>query len=72
MYEGGFILSRIVKMSANFASEAKAAEVEAFHAAHPVAGTERTVKQTLESIRLNAQWLQRDEKNLLEWLAAQK
>jgi hypothetical protein len=34
-------------------------------------GTERTVNQTLEAIRLNAAWLARDEKKLQDWLSKQ-
>lgn len=44
----------------NFASEEKAAEVEAYFAQHKWSGTERGVQQAVESIRLNAAWLNRD------------
>lgn len=68
MYEGGFLLARIVKTTSQFASEAKAAEVEEFFKSNPTPGIERTVKQTLETIRLNASRLKKDEADLKEWL----
>ncbi|XP_041987811.1 puromycin-sensitive aminopeptidase [Aricia agestis] len=60
-YEGGFLLARLVKSTTeNFASEAMAREVEAFFADHVSPGTERSVQQALETVRLNAAWLRRD------------
>lgn len=47
-------------MTENFASEEKAAEVNAYFATHKWPGTERSVQQAVESIRLNADWLNRD------------
>ena len=45
----------------DFASHEKAAEVEAYFASHKWPGTERSVQQAVESIRLNADWLSRDQ-----------
>jgi aminopeptidase N len=42
--------------------------VSAFFRAHPVPGTERTRAQTLEMIRSNIVWKQRDLSKLLSWL----
>ncbi|XP_055688287.1 puromycin-sensitive aminopeptidase [Lutzomyia longipalpis] len=68
-YEGGFLLSRLVKyLTENFASEEKAKEVEAFFKEHQFPGTERTVSQSVETIRLNAAWLQRDLASTTEFL----
>lgn len=68
-YEGGFLLSRLVKyLTENFATEEKAKEVEAFFKEHQFPGTERTVSQSVETIRLNAAWLQRDLATTTEFL----
>lgn len=68
-YEGGFLLSRLVKyLTENFASEEKAKEVEAFFETCEIPGTERTVSQSVETIRLNAAWLNRDRDSMKEFL----
>jgi len=68
-YEGGFIINRFVSTcTQNFASEEYAKKVEAFFSAHPTPSAERTIKQSVENIRLNSAWLQRDEEGIKEWL----
>ncbi|XP_046484591.1 puromycin-sensitive aminopeptidase isoform X1 [Neodiprion pinetum] len=70
-YDGGFLLSRLVKFTTeNFATEESALEVEQFFADHPTPGTERTVQQSLETIRLNAAWLARDREAIKSYLSA--
>ncbi|XP_047517240.1 puromycin-sensitive aminopeptidase [Pieris napi] len=60
-YQGGFLVARLVKSTTeNFASEASAREIEEFFATHRSPGTERSVQQALETVRLNAAWLRRD------------
>lgn len=55
------MLSRLVKcLTENFANEARAVEVEQFFKKNLFPGTERTVSQSVETIRLNAAWLERD------------
>ncbi|PSN57011.1 Puromycin-sensitive aminopeptidase [Blattella germanica] len=69
-YQGGFLLARLVKYTTeNFASEEAAAEVETFFNEHPTPGTERTVQQSCETIRLNAAWLKRDRDSTREYLS---
>jgi len=68
-YPGGGLISRLVKyVTEDFVTEEMAAEVEKFFTENSFAGTERTVQQSIESIRLNAAWLQRDEHSLREHL----
>lgn len=55
-------------MTENFASEEKAAEVESYFATNSWPGTERAVKQAIESIRLNADWLNRDAAAIKSYL----
>lgn len=60
-FQGGFLLSRLVKSTTeNFASESSAQEIEQFFLTHSSPGTERSVQQALETVRLNAAWLRRD------------
>lgn len=68
-YQGGFLLSRLIKyLIENFASEERAKEVEEFLQANQIPGCERTVSQAVETIRLNAAWLQRDREQLAIFL----
>ncbi|XP_006620199.1 puromycin-sensitive aminopeptidase isoform X1 [Apis laboriosa] len=68
-YGGGFLISRLVKFTTeNFVTEERAKDVEEFFKDHPTPGTERTVQQSVESIRLNAAWLARDKDSIKEYL----
>lgn len=67
--QGGYLVTRLIKyVTENFATEEMAAEVEAFFRERQIAGTERTVQQSLETIRLNAAWLQRDQDSIRKYL----
>lgn len=67
--QGGFLLARLVKyLTENFASDERALEVEKFFQDNEFPGTERTVSQSVETIRLNAAWLKRDLPNITEYL----
>uniref|UniRef100_A0A1Q3EWT3 Aminopeptidase n=1 Tax=Culex tarsalis TaxID=7177 RepID=A0A1Q3EWT3_CULTA len=68
-YEGGFLLSRLIKyLTENFSTEERALEVEQFFKEHEFPGTERTVSQSIETIRLNVQWLKRDLEGISAYL----
>ncbi|XP_024935803.1 puromycin-sensitive aminopeptidase isoform X2 [Cephus cinctus] len=72
-YEGAFLLTRLVKFTTeNFVTEEAARDVEDFFAKHPIPGTERTVQQSVETIRLNAAWHARDMEAIKNFLASQK
>ncbi|XP_050301023.1 puromycin-sensitive aminopeptidase [Anthonomus grandis grandis] len=67
----GSLMTRLVKyLTENFTCEEKAKEVEAFFQEHSVPGSERTVQQSVESIRLNAKWLSRDEIAIQKYLSS--
>ncbi|KAK3888299.1 hypothetical protein Pcinc_007638 [Petrolisthes cinctipes] len=69
-YEGGYLVTRLIKyITENFTSEDMAREVEAFFKDRQIPGTERTVQQSLETIRLNAAWLNRDQQTIKKYLA---
>ncbi|XP_058067308.1 puromycin-sensitive aminopeptidase isoform X1 [Anopheles bellator] len=72
-YEGGFLLARLIKyLTENFSTEERAQEVEQFFREHEFAGTERTVSQSIETIRLNANWLRRDLDTITAYLKQQQ
>ena len=61
-YSSGFILmARLVKSSTtDLLGEERAREVEQYFTDHPMPGSERNVAQSVETIRLNTAWLERD------------
>ncbi|KZC12138.1 Puromycin-sensitive aminopeptidase [Dufourea novaeangliae] len=62
-YGGGYLLSRLVKViTEHFVTEEQAKDVEKFF----------EVQQSLESIRLNVAWLDRDLDSIKEFLTTQK
>jgi puromycin-sensitive aminopeptidase len=72
LYHSGSIglLGHILEGSASSFSEATDLEdVKRFFTSHPVPGTERTRKQTLEIIRSNIAWRCRDASDIETWLA---
>ncbi|XP_063815723.1 puromycin-sensitive aminopeptidase [Pseudophryne corroboree] len=72
-YQGGFLISRLIKLSVDgFASEKMAAEIKAFFDAHPAPSAERTVQQCCENILLNAAWLKRDADAMHQYLLLRK
>lgn len=70
-YGSGHLIARIVKCSTeNFTSEDKAQEVTKFFEANKFPGAERTIQQSVETIRLNASWLSRDADTIKAFLAS--
>ncbi|XP_056647683.1 puromycin-sensitive aminopeptidase [Diorhabda sublineata] len=66
----GQLLTRLIKyLTENFASDEKASEVERFFTEHKAPGTERTVQQSIETIKLNAAWLNRDSAAIKTYLS---
>lgn len=57
-------------LTENFASEDRAAEIADFFAKNSFPGTERTVQQSLETIRLNSEWLGRDSSDIKSYLSS--
>jgi len=71
MYQGGFLLNRLVKGVASvFATDAKAKEIEAFYAVNPCPSANRALDQALEIIRNNEKWLARDAATIRAWFDA--
>ena len=60
-YSGGFAASVLVKsFTTDLLGEERAREVEQYFTDHPMPGSERSVAQSVETIRLNTAWLERD------------
>lgn len=65
----GYLLTRLIKfIGENFATEQSAKEIEEFFKVHEISGTERTVQQAVETIRLNEAWLKRDTDAIRKYL----
>ena len=67
--EGGFAIMRIVGITSAFTTLEMRDDVERFFTDHPAPGAERTVRQSLERIALNAAWLERNRDGLAAWFA---
>jgi puromycin-sensitive aminopeptidase len=65
---GGFGIMRLVSITNHFADLEKLADVENFFREHPAPAAERTIRQALERIRLNAAWLEMNRPALGQWL----
>ena len=52
----------------SFADLEKRREIKVFLKQHPSPGTERNIRQALESIETSALWKKRDYENVLDWL----
>ncbi|XP_072515887.1 puromycin-sensitive aminopeptidase [Salminus brasiliensis] len=72
-YQGGFLISRLIKLTVDgFAIDKMAAEVKSFFESHHAPAAERTVQQCCENILLNAAWLKRDADDIHEYLLQRK
>ncbi|XP_063740156.1 puromycin-sensitive aminopeptidase isoform X2 [Eleginops maclovinus] len=72
-YQGGFLISRLIKLTVNgFAIDKMAAEIKSFFESHPAPSAERTVQQCCENILLNAAWLKRDADDISQYLLQRK
>ena len=65
--KGGFAVTRLVGITGSFATRDRFLEVEAFFQAHPAPSATRTIQQSLERIRLNTRWLERNRQELAQW-----
>jgi puromycin-sensitive aminopeptidase len=66
---GSFLLARMVSYATSgFASEEKAKEIEAFFKANPCPVADRTILQSLETVRANAAWIARDQEKVHQYL----
>ena len=62
--EGGFALMNLVSMTSRFTTHDRLEDVERFFADHPTPAADRTIRQSLERVRLNIAWLDRNRAEL--------
>ena len=65
--DGEFILGRLVSITSRFTTPEREEDVESFFRDHPTPSVERSIRQSLERIRVNAAWLARNRQGLAEW-----
>ena len=68
--KGGFAITRLVAVAGGFTTQTRHDEVEAFFQDHPAPSATRTIQQSLERIKLNAAWLERNRQGIGDWLSA--
>ena len=66
---GGFGIMRLVTVCGNFVDAGKIEEAENFFREHPAPAAERTIRQSLERVRLNSRWLELNRDALAERFA---
>ncbi|XP_008208455.1 puromycin-sensitive aminopeptidase isoform X2 [Nasonia vitripennis] len=72
-YQSGTLLTRIVEtITESFVTEEVIEDIQGFFKNNPVSGTERTVRQSIEIIRFNVAWLNRDKEAIKEFLNLNK
>jgi len=70
-YKSGFLLSFLTKsVTEKFLTEKAAAMVETFFRENPLPGSERSVAQAVETVRVHAAWLARDGAALNQFLTS--
>lgn len=66
---GLFLLARIIEgTTTNLCTRDKLEDVESFFKTHKVPGAKRTIKQAIEMIKVNIAVIDRDRKDIKEWL----
>jgi puromycin-sensitive aminopeptidase len=70
--KGGFAITRLVAITGSFTRLKRADEVKEFFRKHPTPSAERTIKQSLERIRLNARWLELNGQRLKTFFSFRK
>ncbi len=66
---GGFAITRLVSITGAFTTEDRLKEVDGFFKSHPAPSAARTISQSLEKIRLNIKWLDKNGKELRTFFA---
>lgn len=68
-FQGSFLITHVVEYTTGgFIGHDKAQEIEDFFKSNPVPTAERTVRQSLEAIRMNTNWLEKDKEAIKQWL----
>ncbi|MEE8518852.1 MAG: M1 family metallopeptidase [Dehalococcoidia bacterium] len=67
--QGGFAIMRIVSVTGGFTTMRRHDEVADFFEKNPAPSAARTIQQSLERIRLNVRWLEKNQATIGEWLS---
>lgn len=62
--DGMFALSRLVNLTSRFTTQEKLDDVESFFKKHPAPAADRAINQSLEIIRLNIAWIDKNFQSL--------
>ena len=65
--DGEFILSRLVSITSRFTTREREEDVAGFFRENPAPSVDRSIRQSLERIRINSAWLSRNRDDLAEW-----
>ena len=66
--EGGFSLMRLVGTPSNFKTLETLKDVESFYQSNPNPSADRSINQTIENIKINIAWMQKNSQIIGEWL----
>jgi len=72
---GGFLLNHVMKLPSGFVTDEKADEIEKYYATldkKDFDACQKSMKQCVESIRLNARWRKAELKNIQQWISKNK
>ncbi len=68
--DGGFAITKLISLTGSFSKLSMSKDVEEFFKKHPTPSASRTIQQSLERIRLNANWLKKNKTSMSGWLAS--
>ena len=68
--EGGFSLMRLVGTPSNFKTPEHLQDVESFYQSNPNPSADRSINQTIESIKINIAWMNKNSQTIGEWLSS--
>ena len=72
-FKGGFLLVGLVDcVTCGFFDESKVSEIQEFFLSNPCPSVDRTLKQSCERIKLQADWLKREGGHIGTWCDARK
>ncbi len=67
--DGGFQIMRLVSITSGFTTRERLEDVERFFRDHPTPSADMSIRQSLERVRLNVAWLERNGGELEAWFA---
>ena len=66
--KGGFALMELVGIAAKFSTQERLEDVQQFFEENPAPAADRSIKQSVEVVRLNIAWLKQNRDSLAAWL----